>query len=138
MSIKSSHHNFKLPRELELEIKSYCAKNKIENLSEFYRYAINQTVKPDVEDNELVFSSLKQLHDKIQIVIQQQEILFSYMSHLARYFLSYEPEIPNEMKISAAESATTRFDKTFESFKNSIKNSPSMFQSLLADYFEEH
>ena len=136
-SKKSEASRFRLTREQEKEIESYCARHKIESKSEFYRFAISQTLKPDVEDPDLVFSSLKQLHDTLNTVARQQEILFSFTGYLARYFLSYHAEIPQELKNSAAISAMERYEKLFKSYQESLKNTPSMFESLLADFFEE-
>lgn len=129
---------FRLTEDQKNEVDAYCARHKIESRSEFYRFAISQTLKPDVEDPDLVFASLKQLHDKMNTIERQQEILFSFVSFFARYFLSYHAEIPPELKESAASSAMERYDKVFKSFQSNLKNTPSMFESLLADYFETH
>lgn len=134
---KDIRHRFRLTRDQEKEIESYCARHKIENLSEFYRFAIAQTLRPEVEDPDLVFSSLRQLHDTLNTVARQQEILFSFTGYLARYFLSYHAEIPQELKNSASISAMERYEKLFKSYQESLKNTPSMFESLLADFFEE-
>jgi len=138
VTIKGEASRFRLTKELEKEIEAYCMKHKIGSRSAFYRFAIMQTIKPDVEDPDLVFSSLKQLHDKLHTVERQQEILFSFMSFLARYFLSYHAEIPSELREAAATSAVERFEKVFKKYQESLKNTPSMFESLLADYFEIH
>jgi Arc/MetJ-type ribon-helix-helix transcriptional regulator len=129
---------FRLPQGLEKEIDAYCARHKVESRSEFYRFAISQTLRPEVEDPDLVFASLKQLHDKLNVVERQQEILFSFISFLSRYFLSYHAEIPAELKEAAGTSAMERFERVFKSYQESLKNTPSMFESLLADYFEAH
>jgi hypothetical protein len=128
----------RIPKGLEKEIDAYCARHKIESRSAFYRFAISQALKPDVEDPELVFASLKQLHDKMNSIERQQEILFSFINFWARYFLSYNAEIPAELKEAAGKSAMERHERAFKSFQESLKNTPSMFESLLADYFEEH
>ncbi|HOU39423.1 MAG TPA: hypothetical protein PK786_10070 [Treponemataceae bacterium] len=129
---------FRISRELDKQVEAYCLKHKIQNRSAFYRFAISQVLKPEIEDPDLVFASLKQLHDKMNSIEKQQEILFSFMSFLARYFLSYHAEIPEELKESAASSAMERYDKVFKSFQANLKNTPSMFESLLADFFETH
>lgn len=135
---KGEVSRFRLDKELEKEIDAYCSRNKIESRSEFYRFAISQTLKPDVEDPDLVFASLRQLHDKMHTIERQQEILFSFISFLSRYFLSYHAEIPAELKEAAGTSAMERFERVFKSYQDSLKNTPSMFESLLADYFEAH
>lgn len=135
---KGEASRFRIAKEMEEEIEAYCAKHKIESRSEFYRYSIAQTLKPDIEDPDLVFASLKQLHDTLNNVERQQEILFSFIGFLSRYFLSYHPEIPGEMKEAAGRSAMERYERVFKSYQESLKNTPAMFESLLADYFEEH
>lgn len=130
-------HNFRFSKQLEKEILAYCAKHKIDTVSEFYRFAVAQVLTPEIEDADFVFSSLKQVHDKLQIIIQQQEILFGFMSHLYRNLLAYFPEIENSLKAAAADSASIRFDKVFDSFKTNIKQDNASFESLLADYFEK-
>ncbi len=129
--------HFRLSTKQKKEIDAYCARHNIASRSEFYRFAIAQTLKPDVEDPDLIFSSLKHLHDRMHTVVRQQEIMFSYITFLARHFLSYHAEIPEELKEAATISAVQRFEKVFSSYQNSLKNTPAMFESLLADYFEE-
>ena len=129
---------FRLTTDQKKEIDAYCSRHKVESRSDFFRFAIAQILKPEIEDPDLVFASLKQLHDKMNSIEKQQEILFSFMSFLARYFLSYHAEIPEELKESAASSAMERYEKVFKSFQANLKNTPSMFESLLADFFETH
>lgn len=130
--------SFRLSHEQKKEIDAYCAKHHIESRTEFYRFAIAQALRPDIEDPDLIFSSLKHLHDTMNTVSRQQEILFSYITFLARHFLSYHAEIPQEFKEAASISAVERFERVFKSYKASLKTSPAMFESLLADYFEEN
>lgn len=134
--IKYHTHSFKVAREMEKDIEVYCAKHRIESQSEFFRFAISQAIRPDIEDPELVFSSLQQLHNKMNNIERQQEILFSFLCFIARYFLVYHAEIPNEFKEASSISANQRYNKMFKAFQGSLKQSPSMFESLLADYFE--
>ena len=129
---------FRLSREQKKEIDAYCARHRIESRSEFYRFAISQALRPEIEDPDLIFASLKHLHDTMNTVSRQQEVLFSYITFLARHFLSYHAEIPNELKEAASISAVERFERVFKSYQASLKNSPAMFESLLADFFEEH
>jgi len=134
--IKYHTHSFKINGEMEKDIEAYCAKHRLESQSEFFRFAISQVLRPDIEDPELVFSSLQQLHNKMNTIERQQEILFSFICFLARHFLIYHAEIPNEMKDAAVASGIQRYNKMFKAFQESLKHSPSMFESLLADYFE--
>jgi hypothetical protein len=129
--------HFRITQEVLQQIEYYCAKHGIKNKSEFYRFAISLALKPDVEDPELVFSSLKQVHDTLHTIERQQEILFSFIGFLGRYFLTYHAEIPEELKYAAGTSAIQRYEKLFTKFQESLKNSPSMFESLLADFFED-
>jgi hypothetical protein len=119
------------------EIDAYCARHRVESRSEFCRFAIAQALRPDIEDPDLIFSSLRQLHDAMHTVSRQQEILFSYITFLARHFLSYHAEIPQELKEAASISAVERFERVFKSYQASLKNTPAMFESLLADFIED-
>ena len=49
----------------------------------------------------------------------------------------YHPEIPENLKAAASVSAQERFERAFKTYQESLKQTPSMFESLLADYFEE-
>lgn len=119
-------------------IKEFCLRHHLKDRSSFIRYAITEVLTPDVEDKTLVFESLKQVHDKLHAVESQQDILFSFLCYFIRHFLIYNPEIPAEQKESAARSAAARYDKFFKSYQKSlIKDSSSMFESLLADFVEE-
>lgn len=135
--IKYHTHSFKVSEEMEKDIKAFCLIHRIDSRSEFFRFAITQAIKPDIEDPELVFSSLKQLHDKMHILERQQEILFSFIGFIAQHYLAYHSEIPEEFKQASSVSAIYRYEKMFKAYQESLKNSPSMFESLLADYFEE-
>jgi metal-responsive CopG/Arc/MetJ family transcriptional regulator len=137
-SKKTDVYSFRLQDEQIKEIDAYCAKHRIESRSEFYKFAIGQALRPEIEDPDLIFSSLKHLHDTLNKVYRQQEILFSYITFLARHFLSYHAEIPQEYKESASISAVERFERVFKSYQASLKKSPAMFESLLADFFEEN
>jgi hypothetical protein len=129
---------FRISDQQITEIDAYCARHHIESRSEFFRFAIGQTLRPETEDPDLIFASLKHLHDTMTTVSRQQEVLFSYITFLARHMLSYHAEIPAELKEAASISAVERFERVFKSYQASLKNSPAMFESLLADFFEEH
>lgn len=127
---------FRINETQKKQIQAYCVENKIKNTAEFYRFAITKILNPDIEDKDLLYESLKIMHEKINDVQKQQEIIFSYTSFLARYFLSYIPEIPAEIKEAASISAIERHKKMEKSYQASLKNTPNMFEALLADYFE--
>jgi len=135
--IKYHTHSFKINGEMEKDIEAYCAKHRLESQSEFFRFVISQVLRPDIEDPELVFSSLQQLHNKMHTVERQQEIIFSFIGFIARYFIAHHSEIPDQLKQAASVSAVQRYEKMFKAFQQSLKESPAMFESLLADYFEE-
>lgn len=126
--------SFKVSREMQKDIEAYCLKHRIECKSEFIRFAVAQVLRPEIEDSDLVFSSLQQLHNKLHGVERQQDVLFSYLNYLAQHFLVYHPEIPGEYKQAAATSAIERYSKMFRAFENQLKETPSMFKSLLADF----
>ncbi len=134
---KHLRHNLRFTVEQYQEIEDYCKRHNIDNKTTFFKYAISQTLRPDIEDPELVFSSLSQLHNTLNKVSRQQEILFSYIGFLFRNLLAYHPEIPENLKAAASVSAQERFERAFKTYQESLKQTPSMFESLLADYFEE-
>jgi hypothetical protein len=119
------------------KIEAFVLQNNMENEACFIRYALNKVLVPDVEDKELVFESLSQLHEKIRLVEEQQEIIFKFLNFQHRNLLAYLPEIPQELRGSAALSAKTRHGRFFDGFQEELKKSPPLFESLLADYFEE-
>lgn len=129
--------NFKMPPQLVKQIDAYCLKHGIKNKSAFIRHAITSALTPDVEDPELVFSSLKQVHEKLHTLETQQDILFNFLSFYVRNSFAYHGEIPEDLKKTAADTAIQRFEKFYKSFQDNLRNSPSMFESLLADFFEE-
>jgi hypothetical protein len=129
--------NFKIPPEMLKQIEAYCLRHGIKNKSAFIRHAVSSALTPDVEDPELVFSSLKQVHEKLHTLETQQDILFSFLSFYVRNSFAYHSEIPEELKKTAAGTAIQRFEKFYKSFQDSLRNSPPMFESLLADFFEE-
>jgi hypothetical protein len=129
--------HFRLSDDLKKRIEVYCTMKNISNLSEFFRVAAVRLITPDVSDEELVFESLKDLHSKMQRIEKQQDIAFSFFCSYWQMFLVYNGEIPSEEKIAATIESKERFDKIFKSFQDDLKNSPAMFESLLADYFEE-
>lgn len=134
---KYSYVGVRIEPSLKDKIKGFCMNHGIDNESEFIRLAISEKLMPEIEDTEFVFESLKQLHDKIHVIEQQQEMFFSFFCFYLRHFLIYNPELPEEHKEVAAASAMQRYQKIFTAFKSSIKDTPSMFESLLADYIEE-
>jgi hypothetical protein len=129
--------HLRIPEEIENQIDAYCLKHGIKNKSAFIRHAISSALTPDVEDPELVFSSLKQVHEKLHTLETQQDILFNFLSFYVRNSFAYHGEIPEDLRKPAADMAIQRFNKFYKDFQNNLRNSPSMFESLLADFFEE-
>jgi Arc/MetJ-type ribon-helix-helix transcriptional regulator len=128
----------KLPQELADKIKAWCLENSVKSESAFFRYAVAKIVTPDIKDQELTYESLRQLHEKIGRIEDQQEILMAYLSHQYRNLLAYHDELPEDKKRAAALSANDRFDKFFKYFRDALSKTPGMFERLLADYYEEH
>jgi hypothetical protein len=127
----------RIPTQLINQIDAYCLKHGIKNKSSFIRHAISAALTPDVEDPELVFGSLKQVHEKLHTLETQQDILFNFLSFYVRNSFAYHEEIPEDLKKTAADMSIHRFNKFYKSFQDNLRNSPSMFESLLADFFEE-
>jgi hypothetical protein len=129
--------SIRIPPQLVKQIEAYCLRHGIKNKSAFIRHAITAALTPDVEDPELVFGSLKQVHEKLHTLETQQDILFNFLSFYVRNSFAYHSEIPEGLKKTAADTAIQRYDKFYRSFQDSLRNSPPMFESLLADFFEE-
>jgi predicted DNA-binding protein len=129
--------SIKIPSQLADQLNAYCLKHGIKNKSVFIRHAISAALSPDVEDPELVFGSLKQVHEKLRNLETQQDILFNFLAFYVRNFFAYQNEIPEELRKTAADGAIQRYNRFFKSFQDNLRNSPSMFESLLADFYEE-
>jgi hypothetical protein len=135
--MQSVQHNFKISNELDKEIREYCKTQKIENLSEFFRRAAVKEVTPDTSDALLTFESLKDLHDKIHRLESELSVFFHLFCFYVKHFFVYNPEIPPANVQGAALSAKQRYDEMLSEFKKTFADSPSIFHSMLADYFEE-
>ena len=127
----------RVPNELDTQIREYCKIHKIENLSEFYRRAAVKEVTPDTSDALLTFESLKDLHDKMHRLESELSVFFHLFCFYVKHFFVYNPEIPPANLQGAALSAKQRYDEMFSEFKKTFADSPSIFHSMLADYFEE-
>jgi hypothetical protein len=127
----------KISADLGNKIKAYCLENGIKSESAFIRYAIGKILTPDIKDAELTYESLRQVHEKIDRIEDQAEILMLYLSHQYRNLLAYHEEIPEEQKKAASLSANDRFEKFFTYFREALRKTPGMFEKLLANYYEE-
>ena len=135
--MQTVQHNFKISQELDRQIREYCKWQKIENLSEFFRRASVKEVTPDTSDALLTFESLKDLHDKMHRLESEMSVFFHLFCFYVKHFFVYNPEIPAANLQGAALSAKQRYDEMLAEFKKTFADSPSIFQSMLADYFEE-
>ena len=127
----------RVPNELDTRVREYCKMQKIENLSEFYRRAAVKEVTPDTSDALLTFESLKDLHDKMHRLSSELSVFFHLFCFYVKHFFVYNPEIPPANVQGAALSAKQRYDEMLSEFKKTFADSPSIFHSMLADYFEE-
>lgn len=128
---------FRVSIDLSNRIKGYCKMNKNISLSEFFRQAAVDKITPDTSDEVLVFESLKDVHEKIHTLSTQQNVFFSFFCFYFKHFFLYNAEIPVEQLEAGALSAKDRYRSVMESFKKELQSSHSMFESLLADFFEE-
>lgn len=127
----------RVPHELDIRVREYCKLQKIENISEFYRRAAVKEVTPDTSDALLTFESLKDLHDKMHRLESELSVFFHLFCFYVKHFFVYNPEIPAANLQGAALSAKQRYDEMLVEFKKTFADSPSIFHSMLADYFEE-
>lgn len=135
--MQDKRRTIRISATLDNRIAVYCAMNHIENMSDFFRQAAVDKITPDVSDKALVFESLKDVHEKIHKVASQQNISFAFFCFFIKHFFLYNGELPIDQLEAAALSAKEQYKSFFEGFKKEIKTSPSLFESLLADYFEE-
>lgn len=135
--MQSVQHNFKISNELDKQIREYCKMQKIENLSEFFRRSAVKEVTPDTSDALLTFESLKDLHDKMHRLESELSVFFHLFCFYVKHFFVYNPEIPSANLQGAVLSAKQRYDEMLSEFKKTFADSPSIFHSMLADYFEE-
>ena len=131
------YKHFRISRDLDKRISGYCKLKNISNESELLRRAIIKEITPDISDELLTFESLKDLHSKMQRLENELSIFFNFFCYFTKHFFVYNPELPPETMNTAAISAKKRYEEMFQEFQKSMQNSPSIFQSMLADYFEE-
>jgi hypothetical protein len=122
---------------MENAINAHCLENHIKNISDFFRYALVNTLTPDIKDKTLIFESLKQMHDKLHSIEQGQELLYKLSIAQFKNMLVYHDEIRESEKKQATVSANERFDKFMKFFSDALKEMPAMMESLLADFVEE-
>lgn len=135
--MKDTTVTFRISTELHNRINAYCKMKNINNQSEFFRQAAVRLITPDASDELLVFESLKDIHNKMRGLETQQDLFFSFFCNYCKLFLVYNPELPEGEKEGAARQSYQRFDNIFDAFKTSLYDTPSLFESLLADQFEE-
>lgn len=127
----------RIAHELDDRIDAYCKMKHIESRSDFFRLAAVDKITPDISDEVLVFESIKSVHEKVHTLSTQQDIFFSFFCFYFKHFFLYNAELPVDQQEAAALSAKDRYRCAMESFKKEIQSSNSMFESLLADFFEE-
>ncbi|GHU79566.1 hypothetical protein FACS189462_5280 [Spirochaetia bacterium] len=137
MKRKEAWIKTRISNDMGDKIKAYCLENHIKNNSVFFRFAIAKTLQFEIEDKDLVFESLQQLHGKIQKVLESEEIIYKHSRHFVKNWFAYHPEIDRENIESAAISAKQRDDKYFAGFKKSLQYSLPMFESIASDLVEE-
>lgn len=135
--MQDMRYTVRISKDLDKKIREYCKFQKIENVSEFFRRASVKEVTPDTSDALLTFESLKDLHDKMHRLESEMSVFFHLFCFYVKHFFVYNPEIPAANLQGAALSAKQRYDEMLVEFKKTFADSPSIFQSMLADYFEE-
>ena len=117
-------------------MKSYCMEKGVASSSELLRFALTRVLVPDIEEKELVFESLQQLHGKLHKVYEQQDIMFQFLCFFMRNWFAYHGDIEAANMESAKISAKQRYESFFKGFKKTLKDT-SLLQSIAADLFEE-
>lgn len=126
-----------LTKRLEVDMRTFCRDKGIESESELIRQAIGKYIYADYKDETLKLQGLKQLQQKISELRDMNEIIFSFLCFMNKSNLAYHPEIDPELKEAAYVSATNRHDKFINSFRDTLKNNPPMFEKLLHTFYSE-
>jgi hypothetical protein len=127
----------RVSNDMDDNIRAYCLENHIDNTSEFIRHAIAKVLQPDIEDKNLVFESLQQLHGKIHVTAEKEEIIYQKLEFFIQNWFAYFPEIDPANIESAVISANQRFKKFNNGFKKSLPRAEPMLESIAADLVEE-
>lgn len=107
--------------------------------SEIIREALNMYVSRNVNDKELIYSSINNLKRSLEYTDKKLELFFNlWFFSLTSTFASM-PAISDKSKeeqLMIMKKANKRKTAMFESFKNNMKKSPSIFEAMLADFIE--
>jgi len=126
-----------LTSKLENDMNSYCRDKGIESANELVRQAIAKYIYSDYEDETLKLQGIKLTQDKLIELRDMINIIFSYICFMNINNLAYHPEIDQQFKQAALDSAKNRHNKFFNSFQETLKNEPPFFERLLHKYFSE-
>lgn len=123
-----------LTRELEQDIKAYCAERGVESESELIRQALVKYLDADCRDGALKFSGLKSLAENVESLRDMLTVLFQYLRMMHVSILAYHPEIEEEFKTAAFASAQARHEKFYGNFRERLRDDPAFFEKLLHGY----
>jgi hypothetical protein len=126
-----------LTREMEADLRSYCRDRGIESESELIRQAIGRYIYADYRDETLKLQGIAGVLRLLEEARDMNDVLFRYLRLTHINLLAYHPEIDPALADAAFRSATGRHEKFFNSFRDSLKNDPSLFERLLSGYFTE-
>ena len=138
--MKKNHNRFNhtklipLTAQMKEDIHLYCRDHNIDSESELVRQAILAYMDRDYQDNTLKLSSLKDIRENISQIKDMLSIVFNYLDLMHMNLLAYHPEIAEEYKAAASSSAKLRQEKFFSTFRERLKNDPSLFIKILHDY----
>jgi hypothetical protein len=124
-----------LSGQMAADLKAYCHGRAIHSESELIRQAIAKYIYADYQDESLKLQGLNELSGKTGELRDMIDILFRYIRLMHINLLAYQPELDPELADPAFHSATTRHNKFFEAFRDSLKNDPPFFERLLHTYF---
>ena len=126
-----------LTREQEAGIKAYCAEHGIESESEFIRQAIAAYLSHDSADAHLMFEAMRRTDKKLSMLEDMLKVTYLYLQKMQVYFFVYHPELEDEFKEAAQESADRRYKKFFDSLKLDMQKDTSFFERLLHEYYTD-
>lgn len=116
------------------------ANEKHLNRSEYVKYLIQQMIKKDTDDLNLLQASITNLIDKQNKLENNLELLTQYFNAYMIIFFAYHPEIENNEMKKTLISRSIKRQKVFDSYfaTELFDNMESFFEKLMSYKLEEN
>lgn len=116
-----------------------AAKSKRWTKSEIVREALSLYFSKGVNDKDLIYAAINDGKRKIEYIDKKIESFFNLWFFSLTTIFSALPDISSKSEAEQnliTKTAIKRKNAMFTAFKKTIKEQPSLFQSLFADYVE--